>query len=249
MTSTGRLAVIAVAVIALLGAADDALAQKKGGVLKLSNPGSPANMSMLELPTIQGAMPMMGVFNNLIMFDQHKAQVSLQTIVPDLASAWSWNEDGTALTFTLRQGIKWHDGKPFTAADVKCTWDLLLDKLPDKLRLNPRKTSYTNLEAVTSNGDYEVTFQLKRPQPAFPMLLAGAFSVIYPCHLSAEQMGSIRSAPARSNSSNSNRTKPSRWRGTPITGRRTGHTSTASSTRSSATRRPRRWHSCPASST
>ena len=188
MTSIKRLAAIAVAAIALLGAADAAPAQKKGGVLKLSNPGSPANMSMLELPTIQGAMPMMGVFNNLIMFDQHKAQVSLQTIVSDLATEWSWNEDGTALTFTLRQGIKWHDGKAFSAADVKCTWDLLLDKLPDKLRLNPRKTSYDNLEAVTSNGDYEVTFQLKRPQPAFPMLLAGAFSVIYPCHRSAEQM-------------------------------------------------------------
>jgi len=49
-----------------------ALAQKHGGFLKLSDPGSPANMSMLELPTIQGEMPMMGVFNNLIVFDQHR---------------------------------------------------------------------------------------------------------------------------------------------------------------------------------
>jgi len=76
-----------------------ALAQKYGGVLQLSDPGSPANMSMLELPTIQGEMPVMGVFNNLILFDQHKAQVSLDTIVPDLATEWSWSEDGTELTF------------------------------------------------------------------------------------------------------------------------------------------------------
>ena len=75
------------------------LAQKHGGVVKLADPGSPANMSMLELPTIQGEMPMMGVFNNLIVFDQHKAQVSLDTIVPDLATEWSWSEDGTELTF------------------------------------------------------------------------------------------------------------------------------------------------------
>ena len=126
-----------------------ALAQKYGGVLKLSDPGSPANMSMLELPTIQGEMPMMGVFNNLIVFDQHKAQVSLDTIVPDLATDWSWSEDGTELTFELRHGVKFHDGKPFTAADVKCTWDLLLDKTNDKLRLNPRKSGYDNLAAVT----------------------------------------------------------------------------------------------------
>ena len=165
-----------------------ALAQKHGGVLKLPDPGSPANMSMLELLTIQGEMPMMGVFNNLILFDQHKAQVSLDKIVPDLATEWSWSEDGTELTFELRHGVKFHDGKPFTAADVKCTWDLLLDKTSDKLRLNPRKSGYDNLAAVITKGDYEVSFQLKRPQPAFPMLLAGGFSVIYPCHLSATQM-------------------------------------------------------------
>src|SRR5712691_706915 len=181
-----RVVVAPLLAIALTGGS--ASAQKAGGVLRLYSPGSPANMSIIEAPTIQTQMPMMGVFNNLVMFDQHKAQVSLQTIVPDLATEWSWNEDGTALTFKLRPGVKWHDGKTFTAKDVKCTWDLLLDKVPDKLRLNPRKTGYDNLAEVTANGDYEVTFQLKRPQPAFPMLLAGGFSVIYPCHVSAEQM-------------------------------------------------------------
>src|SRR5258707_7988296 len=145
-------------------------------------------MSIHEGATLVVQMPMMGVFNNLIMFDQHVPQVSLQSIVPDLATEWAWNEDGTEPTFKLRHGVKWHDGKPFTAADVKCTWDLMADKALDKLRLNPRKSSYDDLEAVTPNGDYEVTFRLKRPQPAFPMLLAGGFSAIYPCHKSATVM-------------------------------------------------------------
>jgi peptide/nickel transport system substrate-binding protein len=188
MAGKHRWLAAALGIAAALGASDAALAQKKGGILKLSSPGSPASMSMLEAPTIQAEMPMMGVFNNLVMFDQHVAQVSLQSIVPDLATEWAWNEDGTALTFKLRQGVKWHDGKPFTAQDVRCTWDLLLDKAPDKLRLNPRKTSYDNLAEVAANGDFEVAFRLKRPQPAFPMLLAGGFSVIYPCHVSATQM-------------------------------------------------------------
>jgi peptide/nickel transport system substrate-binding protein len=169
-------------------AGNPAAAQKNGGILRLPSPASPANMSMLEAPTIVAEMPLMGVFNNLIMFDQHKPQASLDTIVPDLATEWAWNEDGTELTLKLRRGVKFHDGKPFTAADVKCTWDLILDKTADKLRLNPRKTSYDNLAEIVSNGDYEVTFRLKRPQPAFPMLLAGGFSVIYPCHVSATQM-------------------------------------------------------------
>ena len=104
--------------------------------------------------------------------------------MPDLATSWSWSEDGTELTFPLRQGVKWHDGKPFTAADVQCTWDLLLEKSSDKLRVNPRKSWYKNLERVTTNGDYEVTFHLKRPQPAFPMrcsLPAGRRSIPAMC--------------------------------------------------------------------
>ena len=165
-----------------------AWAQKRGGILRLASPASPANMSIHEAATIVVVMPMMGVFNNLIVFDQHKPQVSLDTIVADLATSWSWNEDDTALTFQLRQDVKWHDGKPFTATDVKCTWDLLLDKVPDKLRLNPRKNGFENLADITTNGDYEVTFKLKRQQPAFPMLLAGGFSAIYPCHFTATQM-------------------------------------------------------------
>lgn len=42
----------------------------------------------------------------------------LQTIKPDVAKAWAWNEDYTAITFTLRKGHKWSDGTPFTAEDV-----------------------------------------------------------------------------------------------------------------------------------
>ena len=94
-------------------------AQKQGGILRINSNDNPANMSMLEAPAPSSEVPLMGVFNNLIVFDQHKPQVSLQSIVPDLATSWSWSEDGTELSFTLRQGVKWHDGQPFTAKDVK----------------------------------------------------------------------------------------------------------------------------------
>src|SRR5262249_41370050 len=82
------------------------------------------------------------------------------------------------------------DGKPLTAKDVKCTWDLLTGKSTDKLRLNPRKAWYRNLEEVTANGDYEVTFRLRRPQPAFVALLASGFSPVYPCHVPTRDMRS-----------------------------------------------------------
>src|SRR6516225_2513747 len=126
-----------------------ASAQKPGGILKMYSPDSPASMSIHEEATFVAEGPMMGVFNNLVMFDQHVKQNSQDSIVPDLATGWSWNEDGTDLTLPLRAGVKWHDGKPFTAKDVRCTFDLLTGKSSEKLRVNPRKSWWRNLEAVT----------------------------------------------------------------------------------------------------
>jgi peptide/nickel transport system substrate-binding protein len=168
--------------------ANPATAQKAGGILRSYSIDSPASMSIHEEVTIYALRPAMGVFNNLVMYDQHVKQNSMQSIVPDLASSWTWDEDGKQLTFKLHEGVKWHDGKPFTAADVKCTWDLLQGKASEKLRINPRKAWYRNLEEVTTSGDYEVTFRLKRPQPAFIALLASGFSPVYPCHVSPKEM-------------------------------------------------------------
>src|SRR5499425_657781 len=170
-TGCRALAILSALLVASL-AAGTALAQKQGGVLKVHHQDSPASMSILEEATYSTVVPMMGVFNNLVMYKQDEPQNSMSSIVPDLATTWSWNEDGTELTFKLRQGIKWHDGKPFTAADVKCTYDLLLGKAKDKLRLNPRKAWYRNLDEVTTNGDEEAIFHVHRPQPALITLLA-----------------------------------------------------------------------------
>jgi peptide/nickel transport system substrate-binding protein len=171
-----------------LSAGHMALAQKPGGILKMYSADSPASMSIHEEATVFAEGPMMGVFNNLVIYDQHVPQNSLQSIVPDLATGWSWSEEGTALTLPLRQGVTWHDGKPFTAKDVVCTFDMLTGKSSEKLRVNPRKSWYRNLEEVTVNGDYEVTFHLRQPQPAFLTALASGFSPIYPCHVPPAQM-------------------------------------------------------------
>src|SRR6266436_6076896 len=170
--------------------ADPAFAQKPGGVLKVHHQDSPASMSIHEEATYSTVVPMMGVYNNLVMYKQDEPQNSLQSIVPDLATGWSWSEDGTELSFKLRQGVKWHDGRPFTAADVKCTFDLLLGKAKDKLRLNPRKAWYRNLDEVTAKSDDEAIFRLYRPQPALIALLASGYSPIYPCHVPPRELRS-----------------------------------------------------------
>ena len=119
------LAYAAVALVAL-ALATSANAQKRGGVLRVFQYDSPASMSIHEEALNSAQNPMMAVFNNLVLFRQDVPQNRIDTIVPDLATKWSWNTEMNELTFQLRHGVNWHDGKPFTAADVKCTWDLIL---------------------------------------------------------------------------------------------------------------------------
>jgi len=171
-----------------LGVANTALAQKQGGILRVYHRDSPASMSIHEEGTVGVMMPMMGVFNNLVLFDQHVPQNSLQSIVPELATSWSWSEDTKELTFKLRDGVKWHDGQPFTAEDVKCTFDLLTNKGKEKLRLNYRETWWVNVAGTTTNGDREATLHLRRPQPALLVLLASGDTPIYPCHVPPRDM-------------------------------------------------------------
>ena len=188
MTLDLRVLATAGSLLLAFSIAETALAQKQGGTLRIYFFDSPTSVSIHEETTAAGQGPVMGVFNNLVLYKQDVPQNGLQSIVADLASEWSWDEDKTQLTFRLREGVKWHDGKPFSAKDVQCTWDLLTGKSDERLRINPRKAWYRNLDKVTTNGDYEVTFQLKRPQPAFIALLASGFSPVYPCHVSPRDM-------------------------------------------------------------
>ena len=106
------LAIAGLSLLALV-TAGPAIAQQSGSVLKIEHFDSPASMSILEESTRAALQPMMAVFNNLVIYDQKVKQNSLDSIVPDLATSWNWSEDGKDLTFQLRDGVKWHNGKPF----------------------------------------------------------------------------------------------------------------------------------------
>jgi peptide/nickel transport system substrate-binding protein len=184
-----RLAVrtLAFAAIALC-AAGPALGQNQGGTMRMYIWDNPPSASIHEEATISTVMPFMSIYNNLVLYDQHQRLNTPDNIKPELATSWSWNEDKTKLTFKLRDDVKWHDGKPFTAKDVACTLERLQDKGADKFRKNPRQIWWHNLKEVTVNGDHEAIFQLARPQPSFLYLFATGYNPVYPCHVSAAQM-------------------------------------------------------------
>jgi peptide/nickel transport system substrate-binding protein len=166
-----------------------AAAQNSGGTLRLSHNDTPPSTSLLEESTIASVTPFAAIFNNLVVFDPAKPHESLKTVIGDLAESWSWDPTSTKLTFKLKQGVRWHDGTPFTARDVQCTWRMLIGKAGSvDFHRNPRKGWYANLKDVSINGDFEATFELSEPQPSLPVLLASAFSPVYPCHVRPQVM-------------------------------------------------------------
>jgi peptide/nickel transport system substrate-binding protein len=79
-------------------------------------------------------------------------------IIPQLATAWAWSEDGLTLTMDLREGVTFQDGTPFNAASVVANIDrsMTLDE-------SRRKSELTSIDTVTADGDYRVVFALKAP--------------------------------------------------------------------------------------
>ena len=162
-------------------------APKAGGVLNvMQREDPPQGFAIHETSTISSVWPAMACFNNLVLFDPLKKQESLDTVVGELAEKWSWQDNYRNLVFFLRKGVKWHDGQPFTAKDVKFTFDMLREA-PDaqgKLRLNPRKDWYVNVEAVEAPDAHTVVFRLKRPQPSLLLMLASGYTPVYAAHVS-----------------------------------------------------------------
>lgn len=164
------------------------LAQKYGGTLRFPLRENPSSASLHEESSITAIQPFMAVYNNLVVYDQQQEMARAESIKPDLATEWAWSADNKTLTLKLRQGVKWHDGKPFTSADVQCTWDTITGKRDSNWRKNSHKEWYGNLKEVAVNGPYEVRFVLGRPQPSFLSFLASGWSPVYPCHVDGRVM-------------------------------------------------------------
>ena len=161
-------------------------APKSGGVLNImQREDPPQGFSIHETATISTVWPGMPCFNNLVLFDPLKKTESMDTIIGELAEKWSWQDNYRNLVFFLRKDVKWHDGKPFTSKDVKYTFDMVREA-PDaqvKLRINPRKDWYANVEKIEAADPYTVVFHLKRPQSSLLMMLASGYSPVYPAHV------------------------------------------------------------------
>jgi len=159
---------------------------KPGGVLRLVlREDLPQGFAIHETATNSVTWPAMPCYSNLVIFDQTKPIGRTETIVPELAERWSWQDSYRNLVFFIRKDARWHDGQPVTSKDVKFTFDLVREArdAPARLRLNPRKEWYANVEAIEAPDPYTVVFRLKRPQPSILAMLASGYSPVLPAHV------------------------------------------------------------------
>ena len=109
--------------------------------------------------------------------------------IPRLAS-WQWSDDRSALTFSLRRDVRWHDGRPTTADDV--VWTLAMARHPDVAY--PRARDLASVTRVARIDSFTVDVHFARPQPTFPDVLTD-LAVLPRHHFEGVAPGQIRSAP------------------------------------------------------
>src|SRR6266704_3176516 len=163
---------------------------KRGGILNSVLIEDPPGLLIHESATVSNVWPMSPCYSNLVLFNPLKSLESVETVIPELAERWSWQDNYRNLVFFLKKNVRWHDGHPFTARDVKYTFDVVREApdTPAKLRLSPRKDWYANVENIDAPAPPTVVFHLRRPQPSLLLMLASGYSPVYPAHLAAAEM-------------------------------------------------------------
>src|SRR6266566_3902412 len=155
---------LSVVLVVGLWAAPAALAEEKprqGGVLRVAIAGDPPSLDMHQEQTFMVTIPMSTVYNTLVMFDPH----NYPKIIGDLAQAWTVSDDGMTWTFTLHQGVKFHDGSDLTSADVKASWDKIV--FPPEGVVSTRKSLYQMVQSIEAPERSTIVFRLHYPAASF----------------------------------------------------------------------------------
>src|SRR3954471_10602115 len=100
------------------------LQPRYGGTLVHWNAWNPPTFDPLLNVSTQSHKVIASMYNGLVRYDFKDTT----KIIPDLAESWEASPDGLSYTFKIRQGVTWHDGKPFSVEDVQSTYDRMKDK-------------------------------------------------------------------------------------------------------------------------
>ena len=143
-------------------------AAKRGGTLRYGILNAPAMFDIHQSGTVANIGPQSPMYDTLI----RRSPKDGQTIIPDLAHKWDIAPDGKKYTFHLRKGVKFHDGAPFTAEDVKATFDRIVH--PPKGVVIPRSPLFATVGDIVAVDPHTIEFRMTQPRPKAYML--GAFA-------------------------------------------------------------------------
>ena len=176
-----RLAVLATALLAISGM--PAHAQEKprtGGILNWFDYGDPGRLDVHAESPLVVQQATAGVYSGLLQYDPDEPS----KIIGDLAERWTASPDGKTYTFHLRKNVKWHDGQPFSSADVKASFDRMLNPEFKSPKCGAAlKPMVASVEAVDPNT---VEFKLKFAAAPFLPSVASAWCRVAAKHILAK---------------------------------------------------------------
>src|SRR5437660_296214 len=163
---------------------------KRGGVLKW---GGLANSTLYDLHqtgTIANMGPQAPMYDLLVQVDP----VHWDKVIPDLAQSWTISEDSLTYTFSLREGVKFHDGAPLTAEDVVASFTHII--FPPAGVISPRRGLFDAVKEVVATGPLTVEFRLTEPRSYLLRAIAAGHNVIMRKQTLEENQYDLRRVPA-----------------------------------------------------
>jgi peptide/nickel transport system substrate-binding protein len=169
-----RAVLVAAFVVGIVSPAPAADTPRRGGVLLAVIGADPPTLDPHQEGTFATLQVVAPLYSTLLQIDPY----SYPKIIGDVATDWKISPDGLTYTFRIRSDIRFHDGTPLTAADVKASYDKIV--FPPAGVRSIRKNAYTMVDGVEAPNATTVVFKLKFPSASLMDNLASPWNVIFP---------------------------------------------------------------------
>jgi len=167
------LAYIGLAALLALPATASAQAPKKGGTLVYAIGAETPTYDCSATDTYAGLHFLAPFYSTLLKFDL----AAYPKVMGDLAESWTISPDKKTYTFKLRNNVTWHDGSPFSSADIKATYDRLRN--PPTGVVSTRKATFADIETIDTPDPTTVVFKLSAVNPAMLEHFASPWNCVY----------------------------------------------------------------------
>jgi len=161
---------------------------KRGGILQFAVVAEPPTTDCHATGTFAMVHPVVPQYSTLLKF---VGPHDKQEIVGDLAESWDVAKDGMTYTFKLRKGVKFHDGSDFSSADIKATYERIINPPPGIVSY--RKAIHQDIGEIETPDPYTVIFKMRKVNASMLLHFASPFNCVY----SAKELAKDPDYPAK----------------------------------------------------